>query len=125
MHGVHRYGTRRDRVMEAVAQGRHVLLEIDLQGARQVRRALPEATFVFLNIFGFGLPTDLTPMQEMQYSQLWHSIMAIFLIVVIIGHIYIGTVGMQGAFDAMGTGQVDRNWAQEHHPIWLEEEEKA
>nr|WP_241179336.1 guanylate kinase [Micrococcus luteus] len=48
VHGVHRYGTRRDRVMEAVAQGRHVLLEIDLQGARQVRRALPEATFVFL-----------------------------------------------------------------------------
>lgn len=48
VHGVHRYGTRRDRVMEAVAQGRHVLLEIDLQGARQVRESLPEATFVFL-----------------------------------------------------------------------------
>nr|WP_221419561.1 guanylate kinase [Micrococcus flavus] len=48
VHGAHRYGTRRDRVMDAVAAGRHVLLEIDLQGARQVRRTLPEATFVFL-----------------------------------------------------------------------------
>lgn len=48
VHGVNRYGTRRDRVMDAVAQGRHVLLEIDLQGARQVRRSLPDATFVFL-----------------------------------------------------------------------------
>ena len=48
VHGAHRYGTRRDRVMDAVAAGRPVLLEIDLQGARQVRRSMPEATFVFL-----------------------------------------------------------------------------
>ncbi|MDY6055458.1 MAG: guanylate kinase [Micrococcus sp.] len=48
VHGRNRYGTRRDRVAEAVAAGRHVLLEIDLQGARQVRRTLPDATFVFL-----------------------------------------------------------------------------
>ena len=34
--------------MDAVAAGRHVLLEIDLQGARQVRAAMPEARFVFL-----------------------------------------------------------------------------
>jgi formate dehydrogenase subunit gamma len=84
-----------------------------------------EGTFAFLNLFGLGLPTDLSPMQEMQYSQLWHAIMSLFMIVVVIGHIYIGTVGMQGAFDAMGTGKVDRNWAKEHHPLWLEEEEKA
>jgi formate dehydrogenase subunit gamma len=82
-------------------------------------------TFAFLNVFGLDLPTALSPMQEMQYSQLWHTIMALFLVVVVIGHIYIGTVGMQGAFDAMGTGNVDRNWAKEHHPLWLEEEEKA
>ena len=82
-------------------------------------------TFAVLNVFGLGLPTDLTPMQEMQYSQLWHAIVALFMIAVVIAHIYIGTVGMEGAFDAMGTGQVDRNWAKEHHPLWLEEEEKA
>jgi len=82
-------------------------------------------TFAFLNIFGFGLPADLTPMQEMQLSQLWHAIVALFLIAVIIAHIYIGTLGMEGAFDAMGTGEVDRNWAREHHPLWLEDEEGA
>ena len=37
-------------------------------------------------------------------------------------HIYIGTIGMEGAFEAMGTGEVDVNWAKEHHSLWLEEE---
>lgn len=82
-------------------------------------------TFSILNVFGLGLPTELTPMQEMQYAQLWHAIMALFLIAAIIGHIYIGTLGMEGAFDAMGTGEVDRNWAREHHPLWLAEEDGA
>lgn len=48
VHGLNRYGTRRDTVEDAIAKGQHVLLEIDLQGARQVRRTLPEALFVFL-----------------------------------------------------------------------------
>ncbi|NLT56997.1 MAG: guanylate kinase [Actinomycetales bacterium] len=48
VHGVHRYGTPRRPVEDAVAAGRPALLEIDLQGARQVRRAMPEALFVFL-----------------------------------------------------------------------------
>jgi len=82
-------------------------------------------TFSALNVFGLGLPTELTPMEEMQLSQLWHAIMAVLLIAAIIGHIYIGTLGMEGAFDAMGTGKVDRNWAREHHALWLEEEEGA
>jgi formate dehydrogenase subunit gamma len=77
-------------------------------------------TFAVLNIFGLGLPTELTPMQEMQYSQIWHAIVAFGLIVLVIAHIYIGTIGMEGAYDAMGTGQVDRNWAKEHHRLWLE-----
>ncbi len=57
----------------------------------------------------------------MQLSQLWHAIAAIVLIAVILGHIYIGSLGMEGAFDAMGTGQVDENWAREHHSIWVAE----
>ncbi|MGO1182075.1 MAG: guanylate kinase [Micrococcaceae bacterium] len=48
VHGVNRYGTRRDTVQTAVRQGQKVLLEIDLQGARQVRQAMPDARFVFL-----------------------------------------------------------------------------
>jgi formate dehydrogenase subunit gamma len=39
-----------------------------------------------------------------------------------LAHIYIGTIGMEGAFEAMGTGTVDENWAREHHPLWLDEE---
>ena len=38
-----------------------------------------------------------------------------------LGHIYIGTIGMEGAFEAMGAGTVDVNWAKEHHNLWLEE----
>lgn len=85
--------------------------------------ALFAKTFQFLNIFGLNLPETLTPLQEMQYAQLWHAIMAVFLIMVVIGHIYLGTVGMEGAFDAMGSGEVDVNWAREHHSLWVEQEE--
>ena len=48
VHGTHRYGTPRQPVETALAEGRPVLLEIDLAGARQVRQTLPEAQFVFL-----------------------------------------------------------------------------
>ena len=48
VHGTHRYGTPRGPVEEALAAGRPAMLEIDLQGARQVRRTMPEALFVFL-----------------------------------------------------------------------------
>lgn len=48
VHGKYKYGTRRDTVEAAMDQGQHVLLEIDLQGARQVCQSMPEATFVFL-----------------------------------------------------------------------------
>jgi guanylate kinase len=48
VHGRHRYGTPRRAVEEALAENRPTLLEIDLQGARQVRDTMPEALFVFL-----------------------------------------------------------------------------
>ncbi len=48
VHGAARYGTPRGPVEEALAAGRPALLEIDLQGARQVRDTMPEALFVFL-----------------------------------------------------------------------------
>lgn len=49
VHGRHRYGTPRQPVIEALQEGRQALLEIDLQGARQVRRSWPDARFVFLS----------------------------------------------------------------------------
>lgn len=48
VHGTHRYGTPAGPVFETAATGRPVILEIDLQGARQVRESMPEALFVFL-----------------------------------------------------------------------------
>lgn len=48
VHKKHRYGTLRSTVETALAEGKSVLLEIDLQGARQVRQTMPEAQFVFL-----------------------------------------------------------------------------
>lgn len=48
VHGTHRYGTPRVPVEEAIAAGRHVVLEIDLQGARQVKAHMPDAQLVFL-----------------------------------------------------------------------------
>ena len=48
VHKAYRYGTPRGPVDEALAEGRPAMLEIDLQGARQVRRTMPGALFVFL-----------------------------------------------------------------------------
>jgi formate dehydrogenase subunit gamma len=42
----------------------------------------------------------------------------------IIAHIYIGSVGMEGALDAMNSGEVDKNWAKEHHGLWVKEVEE-
>jgi formate dehydrogenase subunit gamma len=81
-------------------------------------------TFALLNSVGFSLPVDLTVMQEQQYNQLWHSIVSLVLITMIIAHIYIGSVGMEGAIDAMHTGEVDLNWAKEPHNLWVEEEQQ-
>jgi formate dehydrogenase subunit gamma len=83
--------------------------------------ALFSKTFAFLNHLGFNLPTPLTPIQEMQLTQVWHGIVALLFVILIFGHIYIGTLGMEGAFDAMGSGKVDLNWAREHHSVWVEE----
>ena len=78
-------------------------------------------TFGLLNVIGFDLPTALTALQEQQLNQLWHGIVSLVLMTIILAHIYIGSVGMEGALDAMNSGKVDRNWAKEHHNLWVEE----
>ena len=62
-----------------------------------------------------------TDIQTMQNAEIAHGIIAMLFIAAMLGHIYIGTIGMEGAFEAMGTGTVDVNWAKEHHNLWLEE----
>ncbi len=77
-------------------------------------------TFAVLNLFGAHLPTALTPLAETQLAQLWHAAVALMFIALIIGHIYLGTLGMEGAFASMASGDVDANWAKEHHPLWAD-----
>jgi formate dehydrogenase subunit gamma len=60
-----------------------------------------------------------TNIAEMQFAQIVHAVVAILFVALILAHIYIGTLGMEGAFEAMGTGEVDLNWAKEHHDLWL------
>jgi len=66
-----------------------------------------------------------TNIADMQIAQIAHAVIAILFIALILGHIYIGTLGMEGAFEAMGTGEVDVNWAREHHDRWLAEKLEA
>ncbi|MCP9481775.1 formate dehydrogenase subunit gamma [Shimia sp. CNT1-13L.2] len=89
-------------------------------------------TFTVLNDMGIPgligleqLPTELSPQEEMQFAQGWHAIMAFVLMAIILAHIYIGSVGMEGAYDAMGSGEVDEAWAHQHHSIWLDEMKEA
>jgi formate dehydrogenase subunit gamma len=63
-----------------------------------------------------------TDVASMQTSQMVHAVVAVLFVAVMLAHIYIGTIGMEGAFEAMGEGTVDVNWAKEHHSLWLEEE---
>ena len=63
-----------------------------------------------------------TSIDTMQRAEMVHGIATVLFIAFMLGHIYIGTIGMQGAFEAMGEGTVDINWAREHHSLWLEKE---
>jgi len=74
------------------------------------------------SLLGLGeLSETMAPQEEMQLAQLWHAILAFVLMAIVIAHIYIGSVGMEGAYDAMGSGEVDEAWAKQHHSLWLEE----
>ncbi|HEX2656294.1 MAG TPA: formate dehydrogenase subunit gamma [Xanthobacteraceae bacterium] len=63
-----------------------------------------------------------TDIDSMAIAQVVHGITAVLFVAVMLAHIYIGTIGMEGAFEAMGTGEVDLNWAREHHALWVDEE---
>jgi formate dehydrogenase subunit gamma len=76
-----------------------------------------------LSYTGFMLlfPAQAGTPADWQFYQTIHALTAAVLSAIVIAHIYIGSVGMEGAFDAMGSGEVDENWAREHHSLWVEE----
>ena len=57
----------------------------------------------------------------MQIANIVHGVGALLFIAASLGHIYMGTIGTEGAYDAMRTGKVDETWAKEHHELWLDQ----
>jgi formate dehydrogenase subunit gamma len=58
---------------------------------------------------------------EMQIAHMIHAVASVVAMVAIIGHIYMGSVGVKGAYDGMKTGYVDEAWAKEHHELWYDD----
>jgi formate dehydrogenase subunit gamma len=54
----------------------------------------------------------------MQIAHMIHAVATVVMMLMFMGHIYMGTVGMEGAYKAMRTGYVDETWAKEHHELW-------
>ncbi len=58
---------------------------------------------------------------HMQLAHMLHASLALWMVALIIGHIYMGTVGMRGAYRAMKDGYVTEGWADEHHKLWADD----
>jgi len=76
-----------------------------------------------LSVSGLALefPWIVAELRQWQLANLAHGIAAVAVIAVAIGHIYLGTVGVEGALDGMVTGRADEAWARQHHDLWLGE----
>jgi formate dehydrogenase subunit gamma len=79
-------------------------------------------TAVAISGYLLMFPFYVTGIEGQQLAQVVHGVIAALFVAAMLGHIYIGTIGMEGAFEAMGEGTVDVNWAREHHALWLEQE---
>lgn len=90
--------------------------------------------FWLVMIFGFllcitGLILDFSILGQgreiMALSHMIHGISALLLIAVSFGHIYLGTIGVEGTLEGMTTGYIDASWAKSHHDLWYEEMSKT
>lgn len=81
-------------------------------------------TVISISGFVLDFPNFGQSRQLMELAHFSHGVVAIAFIAASLGHIYIGTVGMEGALEAMTTGRVDANWAKEHHDLWYQEMER-
>ena len=89
---------------------------------RSIGSSSSAAALVAVTGYELMFPFYLSGIEGMQLAQIVHSIVAVLFVAAMLAHIYIGTIGMEGAFEAMGSGTVDVNWAREHHSLWLEEQ---
>jgi formate dehydrogenase subunit gamma len=83
--------------------------------------------FLGLIVIGSGLVMDrLIPYliyerSTMQIAHMVHAVATVLMMAMFLGHIYLGTIGMKGAYKAMRTGYVDETWAKEHHSLWYDD----
>jgi formate dehydrogenase subunit gamma len=93
-----------------------------------------EKLLFWAGVFGLGLvvvasglvANELVPgwgvnRGQMQVALMVHGVASLLMMAMFLGHIYIGTVGMKGAYGAMRTGYVDEGWAKEHHEWWYDD----
>jgi formate dehydrogenase subunit gamma len=73
---------------------------------------------------GYALmfPFYATDLDGMQTAQVVHGILGVAFVAVILAHVYFATIGVEGTFEGMGTGDVDASWAQQHHSAWFDRE---
>jgi formate dehydrogenase subunit gamma len=67
------------------------------------------------------IPGLLYERATMQVAHMVHAVAALLMMALFLGHIYMGTLGMRGAYQAMREGYVDETWAKEHHPYWYDD----
>jgi formate dehydrogenase subunit gamma len=93
-----------------------------------------EKVIFWLGVFGLGaivigsglvldklIPGLLYLRGDMQIAHIVHAVASVLMICLFLGHIYLGTIGMKGAYRAMRDGYVDEEWAHEHHALWAED----
>ena len=90
-------------------------------------------TWFWLGVGLFGLimiasglsllfPNLFETRHAMQTAEVIHAIAATLIVAMSLGHIYLGTIGVEGAYQGMRTGKVDETWAKEHHELWYNEQ---
>ncbi|MEO7128953.1 MAG: formate dehydrogenase subunit gamma [Rhodoferax sp.] len=67
------------------------------------------------------LPGLVYERSTMQIAHMVHAVATVLMMAMFLGHIYLGTIGMHGAYQGMKTGYVDETWAREHHAYWYED----
>ena len=67
------------------------------------------------------IPGLIYERSTMQISHMVHAAATFLMMAMFVGHIYMGTIGMRGAYSAMRTGYVDETWAKEHHELWYDD----
>ncbi len=90
----------------------------------------------WVGLFALGLTVSITGLfllgwigsgmrETMQTANLIHASASVVWIAVMLGHMYLGSVGVQGAWDAMARGKVSEEWAKQHHDLWYSEVKKG